>query len=132
MTQTNASPRFVAREWNACGATQFYGKDRKRSYIVEVSLSEDVHGDLLQQAVDKALQRLPYYGSTFVRKKGLYYYADPTWDLGKSEAEYEYFLKGAADFPAHPGNITFEPLGNQFLLKDTFLDYEFSSFAYGA
>ncbi|MBR2783955.1 MAG: hypothetical protein IKD93_07180 [Firmicutes bacterium] len=68
----------------------------------------------------------------FVKIDGLYYYADPTWDLGKSEAEYEYFLKGAADFPAHPGNITFEPLGNQFLLKDTFLDYEFSSFAYGA
>ena len=69
MTQTNASPLFAAREWNASGATQFYGKDRKRSYIVEVSLSEDVHGDLLQQAVDKALQRLPYYGSTFVRKR---------------------------------------------------------------
>ena len=72
MTQTNASPLFAAREWNASGATQFYGKDRKRSYIVEVSLSENVQGDLLQQAVDKALQRLPYYGSTFVRKKGLY------------------------------------------------------------
>lgn len=47
MTQTNASPRFTAREWNASGATQFYGKDRKRSYIVEVSLSENVQGDLL-------------------------------------------------------------------------------------
>ena len=43
MTQTNTSPLFAAREWNASGATQFYGKDRKRSYIVEVSLSEDVH-----------------------------------------------------------------------------------------
>ena len=71
MTQTNFSPRFTPREWNASGATQFYGKDRKRSYIVEVSLSEDIRGDLLQQAVDKALRRLPYYGSTFVRKKGL-------------------------------------------------------------
>ena len=82
MTQTNASPLFAAREWNASGATQFYGKDRKRSYIVEVCLSEPIRGDLLQQAVDKALRRLPYYGSTFVRKKGLYYYADddlPFW-----------------------------------------------------
>ena len=63
MTQTNPSPRFTAREWNACGATQFYGKDKKRSYIVEVCLSEDIRGDLLQQAVDKALRRLPYYGT---------------------------------------------------------------------
>ena len=87
MTQTNFSPRFTPREWNACGATQFYGKDRKRSYIVEVSLSEDIRGDLLQQAVDKALRRLPYYGSTFVRKKGLYYYADDDLPLLVAESE---------------------------------------------
>ena len=87
MTQTNASPRFAAREWNACGATQFYGKDRKRSYIVEVCLSEPIRGDLLQQAVDKALRRLPYYGSTFVRKKGLYYYADNDLPLLVAESE---------------------------------------------
>ncbi|MBR5108844.1 MAG: hypothetical protein IK099_01515 [Clostridia bacterium] len=76
MTQKNARPRFEAKEWNACGATQFYGRVKKRSYIVEVSLSEDIRGDLLQQAVDKTLERLPYYRSTFVRKKGLYFYAD--------------------------------------------------------
>ena len=76
MTPISAAPRFEAREWNACGATQFYGKKKKRSYIVEVSLTEQIRGDLLQQAVDKALKRLPYYGSTFVRRKGLYYYAD--------------------------------------------------------
>ena len=76
MAQKKATPRFEAKEWNAAGATQFYGKARKRSYIVEVSLSERIRGDLLQQAVDRTLQRLPYYRSTFVRKKGLYYYAD--------------------------------------------------------
>ena len=56
MTQHNAAPRFTPREWNACGATQFYGKERKRSYIVEVSLTEPVRGDLLQQAADTAGQ----------------------------------------------------------------------------
>ena len=76
MAQQTVLPRFEAKEWNASGATQFYGKKRKRSYIVEVSLSEDIRGDLLQQAVDKTLLRMPYYSSTFVRKKGLYYYAD--------------------------------------------------------
>lgn len=69
MTQQNAYSRFEAKEWNAAGATQFYGRERKRSYIVEVTLSEEIRGDLLQQAVDKALKRLPYYCSTFVRKR---------------------------------------------------------------
>ena len=87
MTQRNAPPRFAVKEWNACGATQFYGKDRKRSYIVEVSLSEPVRGELLQQAADKALKRLPYYGSTFVRRKGLYYYADNDLPLVVAESE---------------------------------------------
>ena len=87
MTQTNPTPRFTAKEWNACGATQFYGKDRKRSYIVEVSLSEDIRGNLLQQAVDKTLRRLPYYSATFVRKKGLYYYADDDLPLLVAESE---------------------------------------------
>lgn len=76
MAQQNVRPHFEAKEWNASGASQFYGKARKRSYIVEVTLSEPIRGELLQQAVDKALERLPYYRSTFVRKKGLYYYAD--------------------------------------------------------
>ena len=52
MTQQNAYSRFEAKEWNAAGATQFYGRERKRSYIVEVTLSEEIRGDLLQQAVD--------------------------------------------------------------------------------
>ena len=87
MTQHNAPSHFVAREWNACGASQFYGKNKKRSYIVEVSMSEQVRGELLQQAVDKALQRLPYYGSAFVRRKGLYYYADNDLPFLVAESE---------------------------------------------
>ena len=87
MTQQNAYSRFEAKEWNAAGATQFYGRERKRSYIVEVTLSEEIRGDLLQQAVDKALKRLPYYCSTFVRKKGLYYYADNDLPFLVAESE---------------------------------------------
>jgi len=87
MTQQNAYPRFEAKEWNAAGATQFYGREKKRSYIVEVTLSDGIRGDLLQQAVDKALKRLPYYRSTFVRKKGLYYYADDDLPFLVAESE---------------------------------------------
>lgn len=44
MTQQNAYPRFEAKEWNAAGATQFYGREKKRSYIVEVTLSDGIRG----------------------------------------------------------------------------------------
>ena len=87
MMRNDTSARFVAKEWNASGATQFYGKNKKRSYIVEIVMSEQVRGDLLQQAVDKALERLPYYGSTFVRKKGRYYYADNHLPFQVAESE---------------------------------------------
>lgn len=95
MARPNARPRFEAKEWNACGATQFYGRERKRSYIVEVSLSEAVRGDLLQRAVDKTLQRLPYYRSTFVRKRGLYYYADNDLPFTVAQSEEPRVIGGA-------------------------------------
>lgn len=69
-------PKFTAKEWNASGAFHFYGSHKPRSFIVEVLTADPIQGELLQQALDKALERLPYYRSTFVRKKGLYYYAD--------------------------------------------------------
>ena len=71
-----STTKFVAKEWNAGGAFHFYGSSKPRTYIVEVYTTEEVKGDLLQKAVDKAMERLPYYKQTFVRKKGLFYYAD--------------------------------------------------------
>ena len=69
-------PRFEAREWNAGGAQYFYGTRKPRAFIIEIDTTSPVDGAVLQQAVDRTLQRLPYYRSAFVRKKGLYYYAD--------------------------------------------------------
>lgn len=75
---TSTTPAFVAKEWDASGSMHLYsyGNMLLRCFVVEVDLSEDVQGDVLQAAVDKALERLPYYRQTLVRKKGLYYYAD--------------------------------------------------------
>ena len=68
----------------------------------------------------------------FVQVDGKYYYADATWDLGKSEAEYEYFLKGSLDFDYHMGNVTFGPSGFSNILNHSDLGYDFSMYAYGA
>lgn len=53
-----------------------YGSEVPRIFVVEVTTTEDIKGDLLQQAVDRALERLSYYRWTLVRQKGLYYYAE--------------------------------------------------------
>ena len=52
-----------------------------------MTVSEEVRGELLQQAVEKTLRRMPYYASTFVRKKGLYYYADNDLPFLVAESE---------------------------------------------
>ena len=87
MAKQDTYPRFEAKEWNASGAFHFYGSHKPRSYIVEVLTAAPVRGELLQQALDKALDRLPYYRSTFVRKSGLYYYADNDLPVHVAESE---------------------------------------------
>ena len=67
----------------------------------------------------------------FVRVDGRYYYVDATWDLGRSEMEYGYFLKGSADFEHHLGNISFGPEGFSNLLTGSDLGYDFSPWSYG-
>lgn len=86
MAKKAAGPKFVAKEWNAGGAFHFYGTRKPRTFIVEVETTEAIKGDLLQQAVDRTLERMPYYKQTFVRKKGLYYYADNDLPLMVAES----------------------------------------------
>lgn len=66
-----------------------------------------------------------------VKVEDKYYYIDATWDLGKSEEEYEYFLKGWADFELHMGNVTFGPDGFDNYLVHSDLGYDLSDYAYG-
>ena len=79
--------QFTAKEWNAGGAFQFYGSRKPRCYIVEVTTTNHIDGALLQKAVNLALERMPYYLQTFVRKKGLYYYADNNLPFLVAESE---------------------------------------------
>jgi len=95
MSEKKGLVRFEAKEWNAGGAINFYGSRKPRSFIIEVTISTEVRGELLQQAVEKTLQRMPYYASTFVRKKGLYYYADNNLPFVVAESEKPRIVGGA-------------------------------------
>ena len=59
MADTSAYRQFKPIEWNASGALHCYGKTQKRAFVVEVFLTGDVDGAILQAAVDKALERMP-------------------------------------------------------------------------
>lgn len=91
----NFAPKFAAKEWNASGAFHFYGSKKPQSYICEMVLTEEVDGTVLQKAVDKTLQRMPYYRYAFVRKKGLYYYADNELPFVVAESEKARTIGGA-------------------------------------
>ena len=67
MRQGKGSVRFEAKEWKAGGAIHFYGSRKPRTFIIEVTITTEVRGELLQQAVEKTLQRMPYYASTLPR-----------------------------------------------------------------
>ena len=67
----------------------------------------------------------------YVRVDGRYYYADATWDLGRSPEEYAYFLKGALDFTDHQGTLTVLPDTCVELLTNGFLEYDIAATAYG-
>ncbi len=82
-----STPKFTAKEWNVGGAFQFYGSRKPRSFNVEVCTTDRIDGALLQKAVDKTVKRMPYFLQTFVRKKGLYYYADNNLPLLVAESE---------------------------------------------
>ena len=94
--KNTADTGFAAKEWNAGGAIHFYGSVKPRTFNVEVTTADPVRGDILQAAVDKTLGRMPYYGWTFVRKKGLYYYAEDDLPFPVDESEQARAIGGAS------------------------------------
>lgn len=66
-------PQFEPMEWSIGASAHLYGSRPVRSYIIEVTLSNDVVEKHLQDAVNRTLDCMPYYKQTFVCQKGLYY-----------------------------------------------------------
>lgn len=64
----------------------------------------------------------------FVRIDGKYYYIDATWDLGKSEADWQYFLKGITDFEEHRSVIMLDEVGKTLIRSHE--NYDIASKAY--
>ena len=68
-------PIFQIKEQNFSGVTSLYRSSPHRAYVVEVELKNRIRGDMLQEAVDQTLQRMPYFADALTEKDGDFYYA---------------------------------------------------------
>ena len=68
-------PIFQIKEQNFSGVTSLYRSIPHRTYVVEVELKKRIRGDMLQEAVDQTLQRMPYFADALTEKDGDFFYA---------------------------------------------------------
>ena len=68
-------PDFQIKDMNYSGVSQLYRSKPARAYVVEVGLSGNVRGDILQEAVNATLRRMPYCADALVERNGDFYYA---------------------------------------------------------
>lgn len=71
----STQPNFAMKEQNFGGVTHIYRDIIAHTYVVEVGLTTPVNGGMLQEAVDKALARMPYFTDALVERDGDFYYA---------------------------------------------------------
>jgi hypothetical protein len=73
--QTNKQPDFEIKERLWSGNSTLYTDEPIRSFVVEVELTSNVDGGILQEAVDDVLARAPYFADALVERDGTFYYA---------------------------------------------------------
>ena len=73
--QTKNQPDFQLKQQNFSGVSQFYRTTPTRAYVVEVGLSSSIRGDILQEAVNATLRRMPYFSDALAERNGDFYYA---------------------------------------------------------
>ena len=73
--QTNKQPDFEIKERLWSGNSTLYTDEPIRSFVVEVELTSNVDGGVLQEAVGDVLERAPYFADALVERGGTFYYA---------------------------------------------------------
>ena len=69
-------PNFEKKEMALSATPYVYLVPDVPVFTVEVSHREDIDGDLLQRAMERALARMPYLADTFTEEHGAVYYAE--------------------------------------------------------
>lgn len=69
-------PNFTKKEVNLSGTPYLYLPVDINAFAVEVSHRDEIDGELLQRALDKTIERMPYVTDTLTIDHGAVYYAD--------------------------------------------------------
>lgn len=68
-------PDFQIKEQNISGVHNCFRTTPHRTYVVDVHISTDVHGGILQEAVNDVIERAPYFADALVERDGDFFYA---------------------------------------------------------
>ena len=68
-------PDFQIKEQNFSGVHNCFRTTPHRTYVVDVHISTDVRGDILQEAVGDVIERAPYFSDALVERDGDFFYA---------------------------------------------------------
>ena len=81
-------PHFECKELALSSSPYVYLPVNIPAYVVEVTHRDEINGEMLQEAVNKALKRMPYLSDTLQIEKGaVYYAADPLpFEVGHTAA----------------------------------------------
>ena len=71
-----AQPEFALKQQNFSGVSHLFRANPSHSHVVDVATSGDVRGDVLQEAVDDVLARMPYFADALVEREGDFFYAE--------------------------------------------------------
>lgn len=68
-------PAFELKEQNISGASHFFRDAPSCAYVVEVATTSPVNGEILQEAANDVLERMPYIADALVEREGDFFYA---------------------------------------------------------
>lgn len=80
--------KFKIKEISPAANLLFYVKDvRDYALVAEIEMNDYIDGEILQKAVDRTLERRPYFGDALVLKGGRFYLADNPLPMQVAESE---------------------------------------------
>ena len=118
---TNQRPRFEKKELALSSSPYVYLPVEIPVYTVEVSHREAIDGELLQRALDRTIQRMPYLSDTLEIDRGAVYYARNTLPM---EAAHHPWLRavGGSETNYHMLDLTWDGNKTWFSMFHGFCD----------
>ena len=114
-------PTFQKKELALSSSPYLYVSKQLKAYTVEINHRDPVNGDLLQKALDRTLERMPYLSDTFVNEGRAFYYAEDSLPM---EAAHFHGIRhvGGEETNYHMLDVTWDDHTTWFTMFHGFCD----------